>query len=68
MLIGFGDVALRVLPTLIGSADVTGVSRRPETLPDSLTHRIFGDYTQPASLLEAVQTPNPKPQTLNPKP
>ena len=54
MLIGFGDVARRLLPTLIGIADVTGVSRRPETLPDSLTHRIFGDYTQPASLSEAA--------------
>jgi nucleoside-diphosphate-sugar epimerase len=54
MVIGFGDLARRLLPKLQGLAHVTGVSRRPDTLPDALTHRLYGDYGVPGSLRDAA--------------
>jgi nucleoside-diphosphate-sugar epimerase len=54
MVIGFGDLARRLLPKLQGLANVTGISRRPDTLPDALTNRLYGDYGVPGSLREAA--------------
>ena len=54
MVIGFGDLARRLLPKLQGLAHVTGVSRRPEILPDALTTRLYGDYGVPGSLRDAA--------------
>ena len=54
MVIGFGDLARRLLPKLQGLAHVTGISRRPDTLPDALTNRLYGDYGVPGSLREGA--------------
>ena len=52
MVIGFGDLARRLVPKLNGVAEVVGVSRRPELLPEGVT-AVFGDYTQRDTLAEA---------------
>ena len=54
MVIGFGDLARRLVPKIKGLADITGVSRRPETLPDALAERVYGDYTRPDTLASAA--------------
>jgi len=53
MVIGFGDLARRLVPKLSGVAKVVGVSRRPELLPEPV-HAVYGDYTQLESLTEAA--------------
>ena len=53
MVIGFGDLARRLVPKLSGVAEVVGVSRRPELLPEGVT-AVFGDYTQRGTLEEAA--------------
>jgi len=45
MVIGFGDLARRLVPKLSGVAEIFGVSRRPELLPEGVK-AVFGDYTQ----------------------
>ena len=45
MVIGFGDLARRLVPKLSGAAEIVGVSRRPELLPEGVKG-VFGDYTQ----------------------
>ena len=37
MVIGFGDLARRLVPKLSGAAEIVGVSRRPELLPEGVT-------------------------------
>ena len=54
MIIGFGDLARRMRPKLAGIAQVIGVSRRPEMMPDSLAQRVYGDYTVEETLSEAA--------------
>ena len=41
------------MPKLGGVAEVIGVSRRPELLPEPV-HAVYGDYTQLESLTEAA--------------
>ena len=53
MVIGFGDLARRLVPKLSGAAEIVGVSRRPELLPEGVT-AVFGDYTQRDTLVEAA--------------
>jgi len=53
MVIGFGDLARRLVPKLSGVAEIVGVSRRPELLPEGVT-AVFGDYTQRDALAEAA--------------
>ena len=53
MVIGFGDLARRLVPKLSGVADIVGVSRRPELLPEGV-EAVFGDYTQKDTLAEAA--------------
>ena len=53
MVIGFGDLARRLVPKLSGVAEVVGVSRRPELLPEGVT-AVFGDYTQRDTLADAA--------------
>ena len=53
MVIGFGDLARRLVPKLSGAAEIVGVSRRPELLPEGVT-AVFGDYTQRDTLQEAA--------------
>ena len=53
MLVGFGDLARRLVPKLSGIAEIVGVSRRPELLPEGVK-AVFGDYTQRDSLTEAA--------------
>ena len=53
MVIGFGDLARRLVPKLSGVAEIVGVSRRPELLPEGVT-AVFGDYTQRDTLAEAA--------------
>ena len=53
MVIGFGDLARRLVPKLSGMAEVAGVSRRPEFLPAGVK-AVFGDYTQRDTLAEAA--------------
>ena len=53
MVIGFGDLARRLVPKLSGAAEIVGVSRRPELLPEGVT-AVFGDYTQRDTLAEAA--------------
>ena len=53
MVIGFGDLARRLVPKLTGVAQVVGVSRRPELLPETV-QAIYGDYTKTESLAEAA--------------
>ena len=53
MVIGFGDLARRLVPKLSGVAEVVGVSRRPELLPKGVK-AVFGDYTQRDTLVEAA--------------
>ena len=55
MFIGFGDLATRALPALSEIADVIGVSRRPECLPDALRHRVHGDYGSLEGLAQAAE-------------
>ena len=54
MVIGFGDLARRLAPKLTGLAEVIGVSRRPELLPETLASTVYGDYTNLDSLAEAA--------------
>lgn len=54
MFIGFGDLARRALPFLLEIADVIGVSRRPEYLPDGLSQRVYGDYGSLEGLAKAA--------------
>ncbi len=54
MVIGFGDLARRLAPKLTGLAEVIGVSRRPELLPETLASTVYGDYTNLDSLVEAA--------------
>lgn len=56
MIIGFGDLATRALSSLNDIAHVIGVSRRPERLPDTLSQRIYGDYSSVEGLSEASKT------------
>jgi len=53
MVIGFGDLARRLVPKLSGAAEIVGVSRRPELLPEGVKG-VFGDYTQRDTLVEAA--------------
>ncbi|MEC7611659.1 MAG: NAD-binding protein, partial [Pseudomonadota bacterium] len=53
MVIGFGDLARRLVPKLSGAAEIVGVSRRPELLPEGVKG-VFGDYTQRDTLAEAA--------------
>jgi nucleoside-diphosphate-sugar epimerase len=55
MFIGFGDLAKRALPHLLAIADVIGVSRRPERLPDALSHGVYGDYGSLEGLANAAE-------------
>ena len=55
MFIGFGDLATRALSSLSEIADVIGVSRRPERLPDALNHCIHGDYGSHEGLAKAAE-------------
>ena len=55
MFIGFGDLATRALPFLSEFADVIGVSRHPERLPDVLSHRVYGDYGSLEGLAQAAE-------------
>ena len=55
MFIGFGDLAKRALPDLLAIADVIGVSRRPEGLPDALSHGVYGDYGSLEGLANAAE-------------
>ena len=55
MFIGFGDLAKRALPDLLAIADVIGVSRRPEGLPDALSHGVYGDYGSLQGLANAAE-------------
>lgn len=54
MIIGFGDLAERLLPKLDGVAEVIGVSRNPQSLPETLKHSVYGDYTSLDSLAAAA--------------
>ena len=53
MVIGFGDLARRLVPKLSGVAEIVGVSRRPELLPEGVK-AVFGDYTKLDTLAEAA--------------
>ena len=53
MVKGFGDLARRLVPKLSGAAEIVGVSRRPELLPQGVKG-VFGDYTQRDTLAEAA--------------
>ena len=53
MVLGFGDLARRLVPKLSGAAEIVGVSRRPELLPEGVKG-VFGDYTQRDTLAEAA--------------
>ena len=55
MFIGFGDLARRALPHLLAISDVIGVSRRPERLPETLSHGVYGDYGSLESLARAAE-------------
>ena len=59
MFIGFGDLAKRALPHLLEVASVIGVSRRPEHLPGTLSHGVYGDYGSPAANAESSFTQPP---------
>jgi Trk K+ transport system NAD-binding subunit len=56
MVIGFGDLARRLAPKLTGLAEVIGVSRRPELLPETLASKVYGDYTNLDSLVRSGLT------------
>ena len=55
MFIGFGDLAKRALPHLLEVASVIGVSRRPEHLPGTLSHGVYGDYGSLDGLVKAAE-------------
>ena len=55
MFIGFGDLASRALSSLSTVADVVGVSRNPQTLPDALSQRVYGDYGSLEGLVKAAE-------------
>lgn len=55
MFIGFGDLASRALSSLSTVANVVGVSRNPQTLPDALSQRVYGDYGSLEGLVKAAE-------------
>lgn len=55
MFIGFGDLASRALSSLSEFANVVGVSRHPDGLPEALSERVYGDYGSIESLAEAAK-------------
>ena len=55
MFIGFGDLASRAMSSLSTVANVVGVSRNPQTLPDALNLRVHGDYGSLEGLVKAAE-------------
>lgn len=56
LIVGCGDIGRRVAPLLLAQGWlVSGLSRSPDRLPDSLSHRVQGDYTAPDSLSAASE-------------
>ena len=56
LIVGCGDIGCRVAPLLLAHGWlVSGLSRSPDRLPDSLSNRIQGDYTKPESLSAASE-------------
>lgn len=54
LIVGCGDIGRRVAPLLLEQGwIVSGLSRSPDRLPEVLSHRVAGDYTNPDSLEEA---------------
>ena len=56
LIVGCGDIGCRVAPLLLAQGWlVSGLSRSPDRLPDSLSHCVQGDYTKPDSLSAASE-------------